>query len=497
MMAWKGCWLTCLFTLGCVHSLLFSAFHMDFFLTVRSISVKEVAVAQSIYWIWNTANDVFSGWLADTLAARQGSRLPLLLLVHLLWPLASVLPFLPVPSELLSTGSFYLVCISFYDGCVSLAMIARNTFLTEITANERERIQMQRLNSLFGNLEFLVTLAGFFLWHRRNSPDWGLSPFVAYVVSVGAFSALISVVAVRQLTKYYNRQYGDQSDHADIEDRRAETEAQSLLPRGLEVSGTELLWGFWSQVRGHSNFWMLIGLNILTEGHRVLLGQFNLIFVAVLLYDAPESARDALMSAIPIAGGALTLLSTFVSERYGTYRIVMLCLGAKLVAGVGIVICFGGQVGVDGIGWRGGIGALMLIVCNACTQVPQAYGPILMANVIDENRSLMVKDGGESEHDAPERAPMQAQSMFWAMNALCVKPFNSVGPVVGMAMIGERYVEFQKGTGRGPDPVLWDQVVRLLAVSTVLCAACSLWAWRAYSLHGNRLRVLQGGSEAE
>ena len=261
----KGCWLTCLFTLGCVHSLLFSAFHMDFFLTVRSISVKEVAVAQSIYWIWNTANDVFSGWLADTLAAHQGSRLPLLLMIHLLWPLASVLPFLPLTSELISTGSFYLICISFYDGCVSLAVIARNTFLTEITANERERIQMQRLNSVFGNLEFLVTLAGFFLWHRRNSPGWGLPAFVAYVVSVGACSALISVVAVRQLRKYCKK-----STEGDIEEPRTESEDPNSVPRGIKVIGMDLMWGFWAQVRNHTNFWMLIVVTILTEGHRCL-----------------------------------------------------------------------------------------------------------------------------------------------------------------------------------------------------------------------------------
>ena len=164
----KGCWLTCLFTLGCVHSLLFSAFHMEYFLTIRNIGTAQVTLAQSIYWIWNTANDVFSGWLADSLALKQGSRLPLLLLVHLFWPFASILPFLPVPTYLLSTGetitppknhttpwlkrlifkldfpagSFYLLCISLYDGCVSLAMIARNTFLTEITNNERFFLQM-------------------------------------------------------------------------------------------------------------------------------------------------------------------------------------------------------------------------------------------------------------------------------------------------------------------------------------------------------------------
>lgn len=78
----------------------------------------------------------------------QGSHLPLLLGIHLLWPLASALPFLPVVSTLLSTGQHstdmaavllrdvlgpsgyhYLWSISMYDGCVSVAWIARNTFM--------------------------------------------------------------------------------------------------------------------------------------------------------------------------------------------------------------------------------------------------------------------------------------------------------------------------------------------------------------------------------
>jgi len=416
---------------------------------------------------------------------------------------------MPVPTELLSTGSFYFFCISFYDGCVSLAMIARNTFLTEITANEKERIQMQRLNSVFGNLEFLVTLAGFFLWHRRDKPGWGLPAFVAYVVCVGVGSALISVVAVRQLGKYYNRAPTREPEE-DVLERSVALEEKGLLPReapgkGVEMGGLELLQAFWGQVRGHTNFWILVLLNILTEGHRVLLGQFNVIFVAVLLYDAPEGNRDALMSAIPITGGALTLVSTFLSERYGTYRIVTWCLWGKLFAGIGVALCFGSWGSGEGLGWKGWAGAGMIVVCNACTQASQAYGPVLMANVIDENRSMLaVQDAGDSkrEHAAARGGdPMQAQSMFWAMNALCVKPFNSVGPVLGMAMIGERYVQFQKehhGNGRGaPDLILWEQAVKLLALSTVLCALCSLGAWRQFTLHGNRLRLLQGGSEVE
>ena len=72
----------------------------------------------------------------------------------------------------------------------------------------------------------------------------------------------------------------------------------------------------------------------------------------------------------------------------------------------------------------------MIVIANACTQTPQAYGPILMANVIDENRSInAAKDAGLGDC-VVTREPIgspRAQSMFWAVNALFVKPFNSVG----------------------------------------------------------------------
>jgi len=58
-------------------------------------------------------------------------------------------------------------------------------------------------------------------------------------------------------------------------------------------------------------------------------------FVSILLHQFVELERDFMMSAIPIAGGALTLVSTFASERIGAYRVVSLCLWTKFFSGIG------------------------------------------------------------------------------------------------------------------------------------------------------------------
>jgi len=158
--------------------------------------------------------------------------------------------------------------------------------------------------------------------------------------------------------------------------------------------------------------------------------------------------------------------------------------------------------------------ALMLIISNACTQAPQSYGPILMANVIDESQELTLKEEGQSfnEHASEAKNRNEAkhrneaktelsgggsQSMFWAMNALCVKPFNSVGPILGMAVLGEPYKLFVAQPGQIPSQELWQQALSLLALSTSVCAGVSLLSWRGYTLHGKKLRVLQQRGDVE
>jgi Na+/melibiose symporter-like transporter len=69
---------------GCV-SLIFNTFHVQLFREVYGISPAAFATVHAVYAVWNTANDLGSGYVADVLAARSGSRIPLVRVGGLLW----------------------------------------------------------------------------------------------------------------------------------------------------------------------------------------------------------------------------------------------------------------------------------------------------------------------------------------------------------------------------------------------------------------------------
>ena len=89
---------------GCV-SLLFNTFHVTLFRSVYGLDPAAFAAGHAVYAVWNTANDLGSGWVADMLAARNGSRVPLVRVGGLLWVTVGFLfpwwrwAFLPLPVQ--------------------------------------------------------------------------------------------------------------------------------------------------------------------------------------------------------------------------------------------------------------------------------------------------------------------------------------------------------------------------------------------------------------
>jgi hypothetical protein len=55
-------------------NILFNTFHVELFLTVYGLPAPTFAACHAVFAVWNTANDLASGWFADWLAARTGSR---------------------------------------------------------------------------------------------------------------------------------------------------------------------------------------------------------------------------------------------------------------------------------------------------------------------------------------------------------------------------------------------------------------------------------------
>ena len=64
---------------GTLPTQLFSSLHMRAFLDCYGLTPAGVALAHSFYWVWNTANDVFGGYLCQRLLPLCGGSLARLL----------------------------------------------------------------------------------------------------------------------------------------------------------------------------------------------------------------------------------------------------------------------------------------------------------------------------------------------------------------------------------------------------------------------------------
>ena len=117
---------------------------------------------------------MLAGWLSDAYVARLGgTRLGLLTGLYLGWAATTLGTFSAVAATNLSPAAHYALAIFLADGFASVAIVVRSSCLMELTRSERERIQIQRLNSIFGNVEFVATTAALFLWPRAGASGSG------------------------------------------------------------------------------------------------------------------------------------------------------------------------------------------------------------------------------------------------------------------------------------------------------------------------------------
>merc|ERR1712216_938840 len=138
------------------------AFHMYFFLR-RDLTAIEIAAVHTFFSMWNPLNDIFSGFLADEWVARGfGTRLSLVVLAHIGYAASTLFAFqdtIPLPMWVQ-----YSLAIFASDGFAAIAGTVNGLLLIEQTVDDRQRIQIQRLNSVFGCFEWSIMATAYWLW---------------------------------------------------------------------------------------------------------------------------------------------------------------------------------------------------------------------------------------------------------------------------------------------------------------------------------------------
>ena len=164
--------------------LLFNTFHVQLFRTVYALDPAAFAAGHAIYAVWcaalpqqprrtqaqtlldgrNTANDLGSGWVADALAARSGSRVPLVRVTGLLWVTVAFLfpwwrwAWLPLPVQ-------FVIALSMFDGFYSFVAIVEGALLAELARDTPARARIGQINSIAAFCVFpLVSSAGYAYW---------------------------------------------------------------------------------------------------------------------------------------------------------------------------------------------------------------------------------------------------------------------------------------------------------------------------------------------
>ena len=133
----------------------------------------------------------------EWVARGFGSRLQLALWAHVGYAAASWLTF-QESAGCLPVWLHYALAISSSDGFAAIAGAVNGLVIIEQTEEDRQRIQIQRINSVFGCCEWLVMACAYFLWDARPTR---CGPFRSYLTFVCLLSVATTALAVRGLRR--------------------------------------------------------------------------------------------------------------------------------------------------------------------------------------------------------------------------------------------------------------------------------------------------------
>jgi len=436
---------TVLTTLATAPTLLFGNLHMASFLNMHHITLTQVASAQLIFMIWNILNDILAGYWSDAHAARYGSRVGLVCGVQIVWVVTTVFPFVPMTGSatqgLAGTG-YYFLCISIQDLCLSLVGAARGALANDIASSEADCVHLKRLNTILGNAEAVVTMAGYALW-SASSP-W---PFLIFLNIVVVAAVICNLWCAARLSRYLPRKPLEAAD--------------STLPPMVAFLRSL-----------PTNARVYVAISALHAMHCVAWGQFAVPLIELLMADTAKTWRVLLLGGLSGAGGVVAFLLTWPAERTGLYGVILWTFRAKVVAATTL----GFFLLVLGFSNKLIICASMLLN-EVSMAILVGFHMVVMVNLMDELATERHEAG--SAHALAAYPKACGPSLLVASTGLLVKPFHSAGTVLGTA--------FFRGSSSGTleeKTAQWRGLALLVAVPLVTGALqWALWS-RALTVRG-------------
>ena len=237
---------------------------------------------------------------------------------------------------------------------------------------------------------------------------------------------------------------------------------------------------------------MFIGASVINETQSIFLAQFRSIFADILLSEWTPSWRASFFSFLSLSCTCFGVCSLFAVHRRWTglyeLRTAAMAIACKVCVGI-MAAMFASSSNPDPL-----FCAVLIFVNELCCSVFVCFFMLSMANLCDEQKAHRKSNG---------LACLSSMvSLYWALHALCAKPLNSLGPVLGS------YVLQKHGYLAGDAGIFHEYAEEQKLDIKQGCFHLMLWFlsrssamqyafWRKYNLFDKKLRETQRVLQAD
>ena len=363
-----------------------------FYQDYLGLQARWIAVASTVYAVWNAVNDPLFGYITDSTRSRHGRRIPYMRFTAPFLALTFILVWL-APAGAGSRTLFFwmLATMLLYDTCYTMVGLVYSALLPEVTESDAERNSLQISASLFGLLGMILGFVIPDLFRPKAGAMPSFLPLQISMIVVAILSATFIIITTLK-----------------VKERPEFTQVDEPLPLGAALRYT-----FTSR-----SFLVLVAQNFMS-----ILMQALLLGTIFYLADYVLQINTMIILAcvfVPLIVGVP--LTTLIRRRLGVAGAQQLLLS---IAGVGLVsVTFVPKPLI----------LLCLVMAGFGLSGPQTLTNLLFAQVADEDEL---------------RSGVRREGAFFGVNALITKPAQSLAlALIPFILESTAFVTREAGRGQ-------------------------------------------------
>ena len=413
---------------------LFITYYVVLYLDVYKLDAAWFFAGEALFLVWNALNDpLFGFWLRGESISR---RLAALNGGGSLWVLSFAAFFLVPPQTApWLVGVHFVAALLLYDTFLSYVILVHASLLADISSDPDQRASCNAWASACSVLGALTVFGANMLWDAGDMVSFRVFCLCCALLSLGSMQLSFVLLSKR---------------HGGDDGGAATAAAASVAAASKGGDGLDL-WAFWSELRGHTNFWAFAGVNLV----QVFNCHFNSNFLAGsldrLLVAWGRPRQSGLLAAAALLPHVVVIAVAPLLRRLGAPRLLQLLavlkIAISLTAFVFLLPAQSAPVWV----------AVFFLANKVFTETMCRHGNLVVADLIDEDSQLH-----------PLRVQSRSSLYFGAI-ALFTKPGQAMAAMVGWGAFA---------TGSGAEGQL--QVFRYATLVPAACGALQLVCWRFF-----------------